>query len=148
MKINYQSPVLGQHLDISYAPDPVFSEKMVGVGFVVLPIDQNLFSPIDGIIKLIMPTRHAIAIAHPSGIDLLIHIGFDSGWSGLESIDLKIKQGDVVKQGDLLAILDLTKLNEHAKSTAISIVFVQKHHLEILNEIKNHGIIELEIEVS
>jgi len=147
MRINYQSPLSGKHLDISYAPDDTFSKGMLGCGFVIFPTDDKIYAPIDGIISLVFPTKHAIAIKHDSGINVLIHVGFGTVDLKGEGIELFVKLHDEVKKGDLLIQYDLPFLEKNAMSIATPVVFLQKNHISILNEENcNHKLcLELEI---
>jgi glucose-specific phosphotransferase system IIA component len=147
MKINYQSPLSGKHLDITYAPDDTFSKGMLGCGFVIFPNDDKIFSPVDGIISLVFPTKHAIAIKHESGINVLIHLGFGTVDLKGEGIELYVKLHDEVKKGDLRMQFDLPFLEKNAMSIATPVVFLQKNELTILNkETKDHMLcLELEI---
>jgi glucose-specific phosphotransferase system IIA component len=148
MKIDYQSPIIGKHLDISYAPDDTFSRGMLGVGFVIFPEDDHIYSPIDGIISLVFPTKHAIAIKHASGINILIHVGFGTVDLNGEGISLCVKLHDEVKQGDLLVEFDRPFLEKNAISTATPVVFLQKDHLKIINEDIKDQRIMLELDIT
>ncbi|TNF08553.1 MAG: PTS glucose transporter subunit IIA [Bacillota bacterium] len=148
MKIDYQSPIIGKHLDISYAPDDTFSRGMLGVGFVIFPEDDHIFSPIDGIISLVFPTKHAIAIKHVSGINILIHVGFGTVDLKGEGINLCVKLHDEVKQGDLLIQFDRPFLEKNAISTATPVVFLQKEKLEVIHEKVIDQKIMLELDIT
>ena len=148
MKINYQSPLSGKHLDITYAPDDTFSKGMLGCGFVIFPTDDKIYSPVDGIISLVFPTKHAIAIKHESGINLLIHLGFGTVDLKGEGIELFVKLHDEVKKGDLLMQFDLPFLETNAMSIATPVVFLQKNELTILNQEVKDQTLYLELDVS
>ncbi len=136
MKLDYQSPILGAHLDISNTPDETFSSYMAGQGFVVFPIDNQIYSPVDGTITHIFPNKHAFVIKHDSGINLLIHIGLGTGELKGEGVHLLVEQSQQVKQGDHLAHFDFDFLKTHIEALVVLVVFVQKDSLTILNQ--NH----------
>lgn len=56
-------------------PDPVFSQKMMGEGMAIIPIDGNVASPVDGKVIQVAPTKHAIGILADGGSEILIHVG-------------------------------------------------------------------------
>ena len=147
MRINYQSPLSGKHLDISNAPDDTLSKGMLGCGFVIFPTDDKIYAPIDGIVSLVFPTKHAIAIKHDSGINVLIHVGFGTVDLKGEGLELFVKLHDEVKKGDLLIQYDMPFLEKNAMSIATPVVFLQKNNLSILKEETcNHKLcLELEI---
>lgn len=73
------SPVNGEIIKLEALPDPVFSAKLMGEGFAVLPEKQTVFSPIEkGIVTSIFPTKHAITIKTSECVELLIHMGIDT----------------------------------------------------------------------
>lgn len=52
----------GEILDIEEVPDSVFSSKLMGDGFAIKSSDGLIYSPVDGTIGVIFPTKHAIII--------------------------------------------------------------------------------------
>ncbi len=50
----------------------------MGEGFAVEPTNAKVVAPIDGVIKSIFPTKHALTLTSNQGRDLLIHIGIDT----------------------------------------------------------------------
>ena len=72
------APCSGKVIPISAVKDPVFSQKLLGDGFAVIPEDQTIYAPLAGRVTTIFPTKHAISIKSDSGIDYLIHIGLDT----------------------------------------------------------------------
>jgi len=56
----------------------------------------------DGIISAIFETKHAIGITSNDGAEILIHIGIDTVNLKGKYFNAKVKEGDVIKRGDLL----------------------------------------------
>jgi glucose-specific phosphotransferase system IIA component len=148
MRIDYVAPIQGEHLDVSVAPDDTFSQGLLGPGFVILPSDRKIYAPFDGIISLLFPTYHALAIHHASGINCLIHIGFGTVDLKGEGFTVYKKLHDEVKQGDLLLEFDFDFLSQHAISMATPIVFLQKQKLDILSRNDNHSRVHMILEVT
>lgn len=132
MIINYRAPIKGEHLDVSMTHDDTFSKYMVGKGFVIYPTDNKIYAPIDGMISHIFPTKHAIAIKHVSGINVLIHLGFGTVDLNGKGIILFIEMNQIVKQGDLLLSFDYDYLKRNTKSMDVPVVFMQKENLKII----------------
>ena len=57
----------GKVVDITEVPDPVFSGKMLGEGFAVVPTEGNVYSPVAGEIVSVAPTLHAYGIRTAEG---------------------------------------------------------------------------------
>ncbi len=96
--------------------DPVFSEKIVGDGYLFTPRDNNIYSPISGNITMVADTNHALGVTSKK-YELLIHIGIESVKLKEQLITPVVKEGDTVNQGDLIATVDLSKLKSVLPST-------------------------------
>ena len=42
------SPLTGQAVPLEQVPDEVFSQKVLGDGLAIIPVDGNIYSPVDG----------------------------------------------------------------------------------------------------
>lgn len=121
--LEFNSPITGELLPISEVPDQVFSGKMVGDGFAIKPTEGKVFSPVNGKVVTVFPTKHAIGIAADNGTEILIHIGIDTVHLKGEGFTSHIEQGDLVEQGQLLMEMDLAYIAEHAASIITPVVF-------------------------
>ena len=101
------NPIKGTILPLTEVKDAVFSSEMLGKGFAVEPSVGETFAPIDGTISAVFDTKHAIGITGDAGMELLIHMGLDTVKLGGNGFDVKVKVGDKVKAGDLLATFDI-----------------------------------------
>ena len=119
----FQTPIEGRCAGIEETPDDAFSQKMLGDGIVIFPTGNKVYAPCDGSIEVLFPTNHAIGMKSAEGTELLIHIGVDTVNLEGKGFTPKIKQGDTVKQGDLLLELDLPFLEANAPSTAVPMIF-------------------------
>lgn len=98
----------GQVVKVETLPDPVFAEKMLGDGFAILPNnDGTVVSPVDSIVEEVQDTLHAYCLHTADGLDILVHIGINTVSLNGEGFTPKVKKGDKVKSGDVLAKVDL-----------------------------------------
>ncbi len=121
-KIALQAPLSGHLLPIERVPDPVFSQKLVGDGISLDPITQSLLSPCDGEVTMLHSAGHAVTVATPQDIEVMIHIGLDTVDLKGKGFTPKVKVGDQVKTGDLLIEFDADYVATHAKSLLTQIV--------------------------
>ncbi|QQY78886.1 PTS system glucose-specific IIA component [Keratinibaculum paraultunense] len=104
--VELTSPMTGKIIPIEEVPDKVFSDKMVGDGVAIEPVDGEIVSPIDGKVATIFPTNHAIGLITKEGLEILIHIGLDTvelnglGFKRLTKKDAKVKKGDPLMEFD------------------------------------------------
>lgn len=84
----------GQIKEITEVADPVFSQKMMGDGYAVVPSNEKVYAPITGKVTSIFETQHAIGLLTNEGLEVLVHMGLDT--VDLKGIPFKI----YVKEGD------------------------------------------------
>ncbi|MFJ7859116.1 PTS glucose transporter subunit IIA [Peribacillus sp. NPDC097206] len=116
------APISGEILSIEEVPDPVFSQKMMGEGMAIVPIDGNVSSPVSGKVIQIAPTKHAIGVLADDGTELLIHVGLETVALKGEGFDVKVNVGDSITVGQLLLTYHLQHIKEHAKSDMLIMV--------------------------
>lgn len=116
------APLNGKIVDITHVPDPVFSQKMMGDGVAIEPIDGLVVSPIEGEVVSIFPTKHAIGLKTKSGLELLIHIGLETVNLNGEGFETFVTVGDKIKPGDKLISFNLHIIKEKAASTITPII--------------------------
>ncbi len=124
------NPVEGEIVELSKVPDEVFSNKMLGDGFAVMPSGNKIYAPIDGEVKVLFPTKHAVAIADDNNNEVLVHVGIDTVELNGEGFTAHVKQNDRVKKGDLLLTFDPEVIGRKAKSTITPIVFTNMEHIK------------------
>lgn len=125
-------PIAGPYGDVSGTPDEVFSQGMVGAGFVVSPTEGAVYAPFDGTISVLFPTGHAVAITDSSGVSVLIHIGLETVKMKGDGFSLHVAQGDSVKAGQLLVRFDLEKIKKEADSILSPVVFTETKSVTVL----------------
>lgn len=116
----------GKVIPISEVPDDVFSAKMMGDGFAVVPTDGEVSTPVAGKITSIFPTKHALGIQTDSGIEVLLHMGLDTVELQGGPFTLHVEEGQVVKQGDKIATIDLAALEQAGKKSDLIVVFTNQ----------------------
>ncbi|MDX8047541.1 glucose-specific PTS transporter subunit IIBC [Gracilibacillus sp. S3-1-1] len=121
--LEFVSPMQGEVMPLSEVPDQVFSQKMMGDGFAIKPIDGTIVSPVNGKIINIFPTKHAIGIEAENGTEILLHIGIDTVNLKGEGFTAKVEEGQEVKQGQAMMEVDLDFVKNNAPSTVTPVIF-------------------------
>ena len=124
------APMNGKVVALEEVPDPVFAEKMMGDGLAIDPEESMVYSPVDGEIVQVFPTKHAVGIKTANGAEILIHIGLETVGLNGEGFEAFVSAGDKVKMGDKLISFDLTIIREKAKSTLIPIIITNSDEIE------------------
>lgn len=127
---DFVAPANGELIPIDQVQDDVFSQKMMGEGFAVVPENGEIASPIAGTILSVFPTKHAIGIKTDDGIEVLLHMGIDTVDLGGEAFEIKVREGDKVKAGKVVAVADLAKIQAAGKMTTMIVVFTNGDKIE------------------
>ena len=101
------APMAGEAVAISEVPDPTFSSGMMGNGIAIQPTDGKVCSPVNGTVDTMFETGHAVSLISDSGIEILIHVGLETVGLNGAPFQVKCKNGQKVKKGDILMIADL-----------------------------------------
>ncbi|SJT29811.1 PTS beta-glucoside transporter subunit IIBCA [Clostridioides difficile] len=129
---NFVSPAKGKIVALENVPDETFSKKMLGDGFAIDIIDGKIVSPISGKLETVFSSGHAFGIKGTNG-EVLIHVGIDTVALNGDGFDVTVKQGDMVKQGDVLVNVDLKRIHELGKSTLTMVLFPDGKKVNILD---------------
>ena len=92
--VTVKSPLSGAAKPLSESPDPVFSQGVMGQGIVIEPDKGELVAPIDGVVSVLFPSKHAVGLISDEGIELLMHIGMDTVSLDGKGFTAEVKQGD------------------------------------------------------
>ncbi|MGG0716290.1 glucose-specific PTS transporter subunit IIBC [Robertmurraya massiliosenegalensis] len=119
----FVSPLKGEIKPITEVPDAVFSGKMMGDGFAIVPTEGVIVSPVDGKIVNFFPTKHALGILADSGREILIHVGIDTVNLKGEGFEALVKEDDRVQKGQPLLKVDLEAIKDKVPSIMTPVVF-------------------------
>lgn len=137
-KEEFVSPMKGTLLPLEQVPDPVFSQRVMGDGFAVELSGGEVLTPMSGTIVTAFPTGHAFGIKTDDEMEFLIHIGIDTVNLNGKGFEVQVREGDAVKQGDVLVKVDVDYVKEQGKSIVSPVVFTSGEKIELLKS----GIVE------
>jgi PTS system D-glucosamine-specific IIC component len=141
----FVSPLKGEIKPITEVPDQVFSGKMMGDGFAIVPAEGMVVSPVDGKIVNLFPTKHAIGILSDNGREILIHVGIDTVNLKGQGFETLVSENERIEKGQPLLKVDLDYIKEHAASTITPIVFTNLAEGEKV-VIEKSGLVDLKQE--
>lgn len=138
-EISLATPVEGEVIPLSEMNDDVFAEELMGKGMAVIPTVGKVFAPFDCTVESLFKTNHAIGLKDENGVELLIHIGIDTVKLEGKYFNSHIKQGDVVKAGDLLIEFDKEAIkNAGYDITTAVIVTNTANYMDVLGTEKTY----------
>ncbi|SLE61051.1 PTS system N-acetylglucosamine-specific IIA component, Glc family [Mycobacteroides abscessus subsp. bolletii] len=101
------SHMKGSALPLASVSDQTFASGALGPGVAVEPTEGKLYAPADGKVTVAFPTGHAIGMRTEQGVELLMHIGFDTVELDGKFFTPKVEKGAEVKRGDVLVEFDM-----------------------------------------
>lgn len=110
--VELASPVNGKMIDLKEVPDKVFASEMMGPGVAFISNDGKIYSPCDGELITVFPTKHAIGIKANNGAEILIHFGLDTVQLEGKGFRQVAKEGQRLKKGDLILDVDIVFLQK------------------------------------
>src|SRR5690606_28714966 len=113
----------GKLVAIDEVADPVFSQKMMGDGFAVIPTDGDIYSPVAGKVMSVFPTKHAVGIAMDNGVEVLVHMGLDTVELEGKPFMTTVTEGQEVTKDTKISTVDLEALAAAEKDNAMVVVF-------------------------
>jgi PTS system beta-glucosides-specific IIC component len=116
------TPVEGEVRPLSELKDEAFASGVMGKGVAIYPKSGKIIAPTDGVVTTLFPTKHAIGITTNNGAEILIHVGMDTVELDGKHFTAKIKQGDRVKQGDLLIEFDMKSIENQGYSLITPVI--------------------------
>lgn len=125
------APFNGEVIKLEQVDDPVFSGKMMGDGFAIIPTDNQLVSPCDGIVVQVFKTKHAIILKDEFGLEIIIHVGLDTVKLKGNGFDIRVKDGQKVSKGDHLMTVDFDFIKSQEKQIVTPVVITNMDKVTI-----------------
>ena len=124
--VEIASPLSGQVKELSQATDPVFAQGVMGQGVLIEPSQGELLAPVDGVVSVLFPTKHAVGIVSDQGVEMLMHIGMDTVNLEGKGFTAHVSQGDRVKAGDKLISFDIDLIKDAGYVTETPVIITNQ----------------------
>lgn len=131
------APVNGQIVEIESVDDFMFSQKIIGDGLAIKPLDGQILAPCKGTVECILIEKHALFISCEDKTQILIHFGLDTVEMKGEGFECHVCVKQNIKIGDLLMSVDLEKIKKNKKDDTVIVVIPQNKNIDIIH--KNTG---------
>lgn len=116
------APATGKVIPLSEVEDEAFKNGDLGDGVALVPENGEIYSPVDGEISALFPTGHAIGLSSKDGVEVLIHVGFNTvSLNGKYFTPMK-QQGDKVRKGELILKFDKKSIEKEGFSTVTPVI--------------------------
>ena len=122
------SPVEGRVKPLSELEDDTFAKELIGKGIAISPVSDDIYSPVNGVITSLFPTKHAIGIQADNGLEILIHVGIDTVNLNGECFESNIKQGDKISKGQKILTFNREEIQNKGYSTDVIVVITNSNN--------------------
>lgn len=133
------SPLKGSVVELKNIKDPVFSKGTIGKGIGINPTNNEVRAPFNGKVISVFPTKHAIGLKSENGVELLIHLGIDTVNLNGKYFNLKVKEGQDIKKGDLLEEFDIRNIQKAGYDTVVPIIVTNGNNFDDIIIEKRNG---------
>ncbi|MDO5294031.1 MAG: glucose PTS transporter subunit IIA [bacterium] len=130
------APMEGKAVKLEDVNDGVFSEGMLGNGMAIEPSTGVVTAPFDGEVTMVFDTKHAIGLKSEEGVELLIHIGIDTVQLNGKHYEIRVKNNQKVRKGELIANVDLEGIKQEGYRTITPIIVTNTDDYEEINIVK------------
>lgn len=134
-KIKLLSPMSGKAQPISEAPNVMFAKKECGDGFAIFPNGEDVIAPVDAKVDFVFPTKHCVGLITKEGLEIVLHVGMNTGHLEGEGFDVYVEPGMKVTAGERLLHFDTKVLKDHKVDSTSVMLFPN---------LKDDGMLQLE----
>ena len=128
--VKIMAPIKGNAITLEKVNDGVFSENILGEGAAIDPVEGKVYAPFDGKVSMLFDTNHAIGFISPEGVEILVHIGIDTVQLNGKYFDIKVKENQQVKKGELVATFDKEGIISEGYRTVTPVVITNTDEFE------------------
>lgn len=101
--VKIDSCISGEIIPIEKVDDSIFSTKILGDGYAVVPSDENVYAPLSFTVKDITAGGLSITGKTEDGLNVLISLGINLSKSKKKYVKLLVKTGDKAERGSKIA---------------------------------------------
>ena len=116
------APAAGTVIPMEQIPDETFAGGILGKGVGIIPEEEAVYAPFDGVIGTVAETKHAVGIANDAGAEMLIHVGVDTVNMNGDGFAACVKEGDRVKKGQKLLTFSREKIKAAGYPDTIAVL--------------------------
>ena len=117
--------VKGQFTGIDKVKDPTFAQKILGEGTAIIPQENKIYAPVDGVVEMVADTKHAVTLRTKEGNGILLHVGIDTVQLEGNYFNLHVKEGQTVKKGDCIMEADFAAIASQGYDTTVCLIFAE-----------------------
>lgn len=123
-----KSPMRGKVITQEHMQDQALAS--LGTALAIIPDNGAVYSPVNGTVQAVFPTKHAIGLISESGAEIIIHIGIDTVKLDGKYFTSHVKEKDVMKAGQLLLEFDIEAITNEGYILESPIILTNSQDFE------------------
>lgn len=123
----------GKVIKIDQVNDDIFSTKILGDGYAVIPEGKNVKCYFDALVKDISRSGNCVTLHTDDGLHVLVNFGLNLSKSSKKYVSIKVSLGERVKPGDIIATIDAPTIVKDGYDPSVCIVITNSDDLKYLN---------------
>lgn len=134
----------GKVIPIEEVKDDVFSQRVLGDGIAIEPVNTMITASCSGEISVIMEdSKHAVGMKLDNGAEILLHEGIDTVNMNGEGFEVFVKVGQRVSAGDKLLKFNPELINQRGYQITCILIITNsdehpvKEHITGIDAIQN-----------
>src|SRR5699024_10765818 len=147
--LELSKPTVGTVIPLENVADEAFSSKSVGEGFALVPVESasgfDVCAPASGQLSMVFKTNHAFSITTSAGLDVLVHIGFDTVNLHGEGFTRLVEAGQHVEAGQPVIRVDARALRARGVDLTIAVVMPTKQQVAAVSLAQGLGSVAAEV---
>ncbi len=132
--------ISGEVIELEKLRDNIFSSKILGEGYGVIPDDKKIRAPFDCVVRDVTNEEQTVTLKCENGLQLLIHIGIglpeknSSADNDLYGLD--VCKGDMLSAGDILGEIDFESVSRNGLDPTVVLIVTNSNVIEKLTVYK------------
>ena len=128
--VELAKPTVGTVIPLEKVSDEAFASKSIGDGFALVPVESasvfDICAPATGQLDMVFKTNHAFSITTVNGLEVLVHIGFDTVKLNGEGFTRLVEAGQHVEAGQPIIRVDAKALRAKGVDLTTAVVMPTK----------------------
>ena len=147
--VELSKPTVGQVIALEGVSDDAFASKSIGDGFALVPASTaavfDVCAPASGKLDMVFKTNHAFSLTTSAGLEVLVHIGFDTVKLKGEGFTRLVEQGQFVETGQPIVRVDAKALRAQGVDLTIAVVMPTKAQTSSVHLAQGKGSVAAEV---
>lgn len=123
----------GKVIKIDQVNDDIFSTKILGDGYAVIPKGKNVKCCCDAVVKDVSKSGHCVTLHTEDGLHILVNFGLNLSKSSKKYVSIKVSLGDHVTTGDIIGTIDAPTITNDGYDPCVCVVITNSDDLKYLN---------------